>query len=163
MPAVGFDGRILLETPSTLALSPDGHGGSFRALQRSGALDLMAAEGVEALSYFQVDNPLVRCVDPAFLGWHFLRGSEMSSKMVPKAYADEKVGHFCLQGGRLVVVEYSDLPVARQRETLPDGSLRFTAGSIAIQGVAPLTHNGFKVNLMKNLVKRSLRDEPMNA
>ena len=37
------------------------------------------------------------------------------------------------------------------------------ASNIAIQGVAPLTHNGFKVNLMKNLVKRSLRDEPMNA
>lgn len=132
MPAVDFDGRILLETPATLALSPDGHGGSLRALQRSGALDLMAAEGVEALSYFQVDNPLVRCVDPAFLGWHFLRGAEMSSKMVPKAYPEEKVGHFCMQDGRLVVVEYSDLPAARQRETLPDGSLRFTAGSIAI-------------------------------
>ena len=37
------------------------------------------------------------------------------------------------------------------------------AGNVAIQGVAPLTHNGFKVNLMKNLVKRSIRDEPMNA
>ena len=37
------------------------------------------------------------------------------------------------------------------------------AGNVAIQGVAPLTHNGFKVNLMKNLVKRSLRDEPMNG
>ena len=37
------------------------------------------------------------------------------------------------------------------------------AGNVSIQGVAPLTHNGFKVNLMKNLVKRSIRDEPMNA
>lgn len=37
------------------------------------------------------------------------------------------------------------------------------AGTIATQGTAPLTHNGFKVNLMKNLVKRSIRDEPMTA
>jgi len=37
------------------------------------------------------------------------------------------------------------------------------AGDAAIQGVAPLTHNGFKVNLMRNLVKRSIRDEPMTA
>ena len=36
------------------------------------------------------------------------------------------------------------------------------AGDVSIQGVAPLTHNGFKVNLMRNLVKRSIRDEPMN-
>ena len=37
------------------------------------------------------------------------------------------------------------------------------AGTIATQGTAPLTHNGFKVNLLKNLVRRSLRDEPMTA
>lgn len=132
MPAVGYDGKILLETRGSLALSPDGHGGSLRALHRSGALDLMKAEGVDTLSYFQVDNPLVRCVDPAFIGFHLLGGSEMSSKMVPKAYPEEKVGHFCLQDGRIVVVEYSDMPLAMQREKNADGSLRYGAGSIAI-------------------------------
>ena len=132
MPAVDFSGKIMLEGPGAIALSPDGHGGSLRALDRSGALDLMEREGVDTLSYFQVDNPLVRCVDPAFIGWHLLRGSQMSSKMVTKAYPEEKLGHFCVQGGRLVVVEYSDLPMAMQRETEPDGRLRYGAGSIAI-------------------------------
>lgn len=132
MPAVNFEGKILLETKGSIALSPDGHGGSLRALHRSGALELMAREGIDTLSYFQVDNPLVRCIDPAFLGFHLLAGSEMSSKMVPKAYPEEKVGHFCVQDGKLVVVEYSDMPPAMQRETNADGSLRFVAGSIAI-------------------------------
>lgn len=132
MPAVGYDGKILLETKGSLALSPDGHGGSLRALHRSGALDLMQSEGVDTLSYFQVDNPLVRCVDPAFIGFHLGAGAEMSSKMVPKAYPEEKVGHFCLQDGRIVVVEYSDMPLCMQRETNADGSLRYGAGSIAI-------------------------------
>jgi len=132
MPAVGFDGRILLESPGSIALSPDGHGGSLRALDRSGALDLMEREGIDTLSYFQVDNPLVRAVDPAFLGWHLGRRSEMSSKMVPKAYPEEKLGHFCRQDGRLVVIEYSDLPMAMQRETDAGGRLRYLAGSIAI-------------------------------
>ena len=132
MPAVGFDGKILLETKSSLALSPDGHGGSLRSLHRSGALDLMKAEGVDTLSYFQVDNPLVRCVDAAFIGFHLGAGSEMSSKMVPKAYAEEKVGHFCVQNGKVVVVEYSDMPMEMQRETNADGTLRYSAGSIAI-------------------------------
>jgi UDP-N-acetylglucosamine/UDP-N-acetylgalactosamine diphosphorylase len=132
MPAVNFGGKILLETKSSLALSPDGHGGALRALQRSGALDLMQREGVDTLSYFQVDNPLVRCIDPAFLGWHHLRGSEMSSKMVAKAYAEEKVGVFCAQAGRLTVVEYSDLPLALQHEKDAAGKLRYVAGSIAI-------------------------------
>jgi UDP-N-acetylglucosamine/UDP-N-acetylgalactosamine diphosphorylase len=132
MPAVDFAGRILLETPCSIALSPDGHGGSLRALERSGSLDLMQREGIDTLSYFQVDNPLVRCIDPAFLGWHLLRESEMSSKMVTKAYAEEKVGVFCVQNGRLVVVEYSDLPMSMQQETEADGQLRYAAGSIAI-------------------------------
>jgi UDP-N-acetylglucosamine/UDP-N-acetylgalactosamine diphosphorylase len=132
MPAVDFNGKILLETRSSIALSPDGHGGSLRALERSGSLDLMKSEGVDTLSYFQVDNPIVRCVDPAFIGFHALGKSDMSSKAVPKAYPEEKVGHFCMQDGRLVVIEYSDMPMAMQRETNPDGSLRFSPGNIAI-------------------------------
>jgi UDP-N-acetylglucosamine/UDP-N-acetylgalactosamine diphosphorylase len=132
MPAVSFDGKILLETRSTLALSPDGHGGSLRALQRSGALDLMTREGIDTISYFQVDNPLVRCIDAAFIGFHLLAGAGMSSKMVPKAFPEEKVGHFCRQHGKVVVIEYSDMPLAMQRETEACGALRYGAGSIAI-------------------------------
>jgi UDP-N-acetylglucosamine/UDP-N-acetylgalactosamine diphosphorylase len=132
MPAVDFSGRIMLESKSSIAMSPDGHGGSLRALHRSGKLDLMQSEGIDILSYFQVDNPLVRCIDPTFLGWHLHRNSEMSSKMVPKAYPEERVGHFCEQEGKLVVVEYSDLPMAMQRETGASGRLRYLAGSIAI-------------------------------
>jgi UDP-N-acetylglucosamine/UDP-N-acetylgalactosamine diphosphorylase len=136
MPAVDFAGRILLEAPGAIALSPDGHGGALRALERSGALDLMAGEGIDTLSYFQVDNPLVRCIDPAFLGWHLERGSEMSSKAVPKAYPEEKLGHFCLRRGQLVVIEYSDLPASLQRETDPaTGALRYRGGSIAIHAL----------------------------
>jgi len=135
MPAVDFNGKILLESKGTIAMSPDGHGGSLRALERSGALDLMKRENIDTLSYFQVDNPLIRIIDPAFIGFHVMRGSEMSSKMVPKAYAEEKVGHFCIQNGRLVVVEYSDLPAALQRETDATGKLRYLAGSIAIHAL----------------------------
>src|SRR5581483_10952726 len=46
MPAVDFNGKILLEAPARIAMSPDGHGGSLRALERSGALDLLKSEGV---------------------------------------------------------------------------------------------------------------------
>jgi len=133
MPAVDFTGRLLLEAPGHLALSPDGHGGALRALVRSGAVETMRREGVDLLSYFQVDNPLVRCVDAAFLGFHLEAGSEMSSKMAPKRGPGEKVGNFCLDAaGRLVVIEYSDLPRALSEERLPGGELRFRAGSIAI-------------------------------
>ncbi len=132
MPAVDLDGKILLETKSSIAMSPDGHGGSLRALDRSGALELMRREGIDVLSYFQVDNPLVRVIDPTFVGFHVRAGAELSSKMIPKAYPEEKVGHFCVQRGKSLVVEYSDLPMERQREVDAAGRLRFIAGSVAI-------------------------------
>jgi UDP-N-acetylglucosamine/UDP-N-acetylgalactosamine diphosphorylase len=135
MPAFSMDGKMLLEEKDSLALSPDGHGGSLRALDRSGALADMENRGIEHLSYFQVDNPLVHCIDPLFLGLHDLTGSEMSSKTIPKANALEKVGNFVVADGVLQVIEYSDLPEELARQTNPDGSLKFNAGSIAIHAL----------------------------
>ena len=79
-----------------------------------------------------MDNPIVQCIDPAFVGFHLQGGSELSSKMVPKAYPLEKVGHFCAQDGRNLVIEYSDMPVEMQEETDSNEELRFKAGSVAI-------------------------------
>lgn len=132
MPAFDRQGKILLDQPHRLALSPDGHGGSLLALATSGMLADMAAKGVEHLSYFQVDNPLVHCLDPAFLGLHDKTGSEMSSKTLPKADDLEKVGNFAMSGGKLMVIEYSDLPEKLARMKNADGSRRFDAANIAI-------------------------------
>ena len=135
MPAFDMAGHMLLEQKDSLALSADGHGGSFRALRKSGALDDMKRRGVEHLSYFQVDNPLVHTIDPLFLGLHDLTGSEMSSKTIPKANALEKVGNFAVGDGVLQVIEYSDMPESLARQTNPDGTLKFNAGSIAIHAM----------------------------
>ncbi|HRQ88138.1 MAG TPA: UTP--glucose-1-phosphate uridylyltransferase, partial [Bacteroidia bacterium] len=132
MPAVDAAGKILMSDRGEIALSPDGHGGALRALVRSGSIRQMEADGIDTISYFQVDNPLVRCLDPTFIGFHLMHKSELSSKMVPKAYPEEKVGVFCQRGGKALVVEYSDLPDAFIQERGPDGELRFRAGSIAI-------------------------------
>jgi UDP-N-acetylglucosamine/UDP-N-acetylgalactosamine diphosphorylase len=135
MPAFAMDGEMLLGSEDSLALSPDGHGGSLRALSRSGALADMRTRGVEHLSYFQVDNPLVHCIDPLFLGLHDLTGSEMSSKTIPKAHALEKVGNFVVGDGKLQVIEYSDLPEKLALQTNADGTPRFNSGSIAIHAL----------------------------
>lgn len=136
MPAVDREGRIILESKGSIAMSPDGHGGALRALERSGALETMEAKGIEILSYFQVDNPLVQAIDPYFIGFHLKSGSSMSSKMVPKAYESEKLGHFCVQDGKMLVVEYSDMPEELCALRDSDGELSFRAGSIAIHVIS---------------------------
>ncbi len=132
LPNFSFDGRILLADKASLALSPDGHGGCIKALHRSGALADMKRRGIEYLSYWQVDNPLVRLFDPLFIGLHVLDQAEMSSKAVIKNSPREKVGNFCLIDGKVNVIEYSDLPDELADRTNPDGSLAFHLGSIAI-------------------------------
>ncbi len=134
-------GRVLLAEKDEPATNPDGHGGSLKALHASGALDDMRGRGVEHISYFQVDNPIVKVVDPVFLGLHASApdsSGEMSSKMIPKVSPDEKVGVFCSVGGRVEVIEYSDLPreLQHQRVGGPAGHLRFLAGSIAVHALS---------------------------
>ena len=135
MPAFNFDGTLLLETKDSLALSADGHGGSLRAIGKSGALADMKRRGIVHLSYFQVDNPLIQIIDPLFIGLHDLAASEMSSKTITKAGPLEKVGNFCVGDGVLQVIEYSDLPESLALQATADGTPKFNAGSIAIHAL----------------------------
>jgi len=132
LPNFSPGGKILLADKANIACSPDGHGGSLRALCESGALDDMKRRGVEFLSYWQVDNPLINIFDPLFIGLHVLDQAEMSSKALIKSGPKEKVGNFCLIDGRVTVIEYSDLPDELAEKRNPDGSLAFELGSIAI-------------------------------
>jgi len=132
LPNFGSDGKILLADKANIACSPDGHGGSLKALYESGALDDMKRRGVEFLSYWQVDNPLINIFDPLFIGLHVLDQAEMSSKALIKSGPKEKVGNFCLVDGRVTVIEYSDLPDELAEKRNPGGSLIFELGSIAI-------------------------------
>lgn len=147
MPAIGMDGRVLLSSPDSLALAPDGHGGTLLALRNSGALDEMKARGIKSISYFQVDNPLVSAVDPLFIGMHDMEESEMSCRMLIKTGPYEKLGNFCIVDGRLQIIEYSDMPQELAEKREKDGSLFFKAGSPAIHVISRsfierLTKNG---------------------
>ncbi len=132
-------GRVLLSGKGELALSPDGHGGSIRALAKSGALADMKDRGIRHISYFQVDNPLVKVVDPLFLGLHAAApdsSGEMSSKMVLKTGPTERVGNFCRINGRTAVIEYSDLDDSLAHQKDERGNYAFRAGSIAIHCIS---------------------------
>jgi UDP-N-acetylglucosamine/UDP-N-acetylgalactosamine diphosphorylase len=133
MPAVDrASGKILLAERGRVALSPDGHGGTIRALDRSGALAEMAEEGITTIFYLQVDNPLIAIGDPGFVGAHRRAGAEISSKVVRKADPAEKVGLVVLRDGRQEMIEYSDLPDELAERRSPDGGLDLWAGSMAL-------------------------------
>ncbi|MCO6046809.1 UTP--glucose-1-phosphate uridylyltransferase [Aeoliella sp. ICT_H6.2] len=133
MPAVDEKtGKLLLADKHQLFLSPDGHGGTVAALEKSGAIANMKARGIEQLFYFQVDNPIVPMCDAELIGYHLLSKSELTSIAVAKQTPQEKLGNFVMLGDRLHVIEYSDFPEDVAQELNDDGSLKFWAGSIAI-------------------------------
>ena len=135
-PALDMDtGKVLLAGKHAIALSPNGHGGSLKALYTSGAVADMLQRGITQLSYTQVDNPNVRMVDPLFLGLHELDNAEMSSKMLPKAYPKEKMGVLCIVDGRTSVIEYTNLPDELAEERDDRGQLVFQCGNTATHAI----------------------------
>lgn len=133
MPAVELaTGKLLLEKPGQLALSPNGHGGTLTALADSGLLARLKSAGIKHVFYFQVDNPLVNVCDPAFVGRHIQADAEVSSKVVFKERPEEKVGVLATVDGRCAIIEYSDMPKAMTEERAADGTLAFRAGNPAI-------------------------------
>ena len=135
MPALDRDFRLVLVARDKILLSPNGHGGTLSALLDTGMLEDMETRGVEEISYFQVDNALVPAADPAFLGFHRLAGTEMSSKAIWKRDPEEPIGAFVRAGGRLGIVEYSDLTPEQMRRKNAEGKLVYGLGNPAIHAI----------------------------
>jgi UDP-N-acetylglucosamine/UDP-N-acetylgalactosamine diphosphorylase len=133
MPALDLaTGKLLRDQPGHLFTSPNGHGGTLLALAETGLLEKLQRRGIRTIFYFQVDNPLVKVADPAFLGHHLAVRSEASSKVIAKEGPTDKLGNLVLVDGRCTIIEYSDLPEELARQTDPEGRLRFRWGSPAI-------------------------------
>ena len=130
-PGMTKDGKIILDAPGHIFMSPDGHGGLLAALKRSGALDDMKRRGIRSVFFFQVDNPLVEIADPAFVGYHVLERSEYSLKLCAKRDPFEKVGMPMLVGGRYRMVEYTEM-TKEQCLRKKGGKLYYLYGSPAI-------------------------------
>ncbi|MFN0196544.1 MAG: UTP--glucose-1-phosphate uridylyltransferase [Planctomycetaceae bacterium] len=133
MPALDAEtGEILLSSKCEISASPDGHGGMIRALKKTGTLADMQQRGLRYLYYHQVDNPTAIVCDPVFLGFHQQSESELSTKVVAKRSATEKVGLLVEVDGKTQIIEYSDMPAEHLQQTDAQGRLKFWAGNTAI-------------------------------
>ena len=131
-PGMTADGKIILDAPGHIFMSPDGHGGLLAALKRSGALADMKKRGVKSVFFFQVDNPLVEIADPAFIGHHVLNKSEYSLKLCAKREPMEKLGMPMRFGDMYRMVEYTEMTEEQCYRKDKSGKLYFLYGSPAI-------------------------------
>jgi UDP-N-acetylglucosamine pyrophosphorylase len=162
IPSISSDGKLILQNEFSLFKNPDGHGGSLTALESSGSIDDMKTRGIELISYFQVDNPLVKIIDPVFIGFHRMNNASISSKAVKKSYADEKVGVFVeFDNKKFGVIEYSDMPEEKIQLKDDSGILKFNLGSIAIhlfnRNFIEEVTSGTKISLPYHAAKKKIK------
>lgn len=132
LPAVTLNGQLVLKDNVSLYTSPNGHGGSLKALWDSGLLIKLMEAGYEELFYCQVDNPLVRIADPVFLGYHRQALSQVSTKVVRRRSIKEKVGVYVRLNGKDAIAEYSDLDERYMSALDEEGDILYWAGNTAI-------------------------------
>lgn len=127
-PSADYNGKILMESKSRISSSPNGNGGWFSSLIRSGIFDDLKSKGVEWLNVFAVDNVLQKIADPMFIGAVISSGSEAGSKVVAKTSPEERVGVMCLEDGKPSIVEYYELTDEMANQRLNDGELAYKFG-----------------------------------
>ena len=132
LPAIDEEGKLLLETPCQLALVPDGNGGVFRALERSGGLEFLKERGVKSLFLYSVDNAIVRVCDPMLIGFHLKNRRAVTCPVVRKANAAERVGIFVETDEGSCVAEYSDISEEMRNAKNVMGQLLYDGANLAI-------------------------------
>lgn len=129
-PCCDYNGKVFLERKDKVAVSPNGNGGWFQSMMKSGILDKAKKAGVEWFNAFAVDNVCQRICDPAFIGATIMENRTVGAKVVRKADPYEKVGAICLENGRPSIVEYYELTDEMANETDERGERVYNFGVI---------------------------------
>lgn len=130
VPAVDFEGNLLVEAEDSLAMSPNGNGGWFKSLLKAGLDKDILEKGIEWLNVFAVDNVLQQIADPVFVGATMQSGCVSGAKVVRKCDPYEKVGAMCLENGKPSIVEYYELTPEMAEARGEDGALLYGFGVI---------------------------------
>lgn len=148
VPAVDFDGNVLMEAEDSLAMSPNGNGGWFKSLVKAGLDKDIKDKGIEWLNVFAVDNVLQQIADPVFVGATIESGCVSGAKVVRKVDPYERVGALCLEDGKPSIIEYYELTAEMAEATNENGSLLY--------GFGVILNYLFKVDKLFEIEKKNL-------
>ncbi|MFC6118135.1 UTP--glucose-1-phosphate uridylyltransferase [Macrococcoides bohemicum] len=107
--ALSESGELLLNKEQSLLTTPNGNGGIFEALHSSGVNKDLKDKGVEYLYINNIDNVLVKVLDPMLCGLAVDSQSDVTTKTIA-AKDNESVGRVIEVEGVKQVMEYTELP-----------------------------------------------------
>ncbi len=130
LPTVDTNGKLMLSDKGTVSTAPNGNGGWYASMEKTGMLKILRDIHVKWLNVFAVDNVLQRIADPCFIGAVIDSGMVSGAKVVAKADPDEKVGVLCLEDGKPSIVEYYEMTEEMRTRREPNGLLSYNYGVI---------------------------------
>eukprot|EP00550_Attheya_septentrionalis_P000676 CAMPEP_0198287476 /NCGR_PEP_ID=MMETSP1449-20131203/6275_1 /TAXON_ID=420275 /ORGANISM="Attheya septentrionalis, Strain CCMP2084" /LENGTH=502 /DNA_ID=CAMNT_0043985435 /DNA_START=83 /DNA_END=1591 /DNA_ORIENTATION=+ len=152
LPCVTEEGKLIMDTKHSIAMAPDGNGGIYPSLEKSGMLHDMERRGIEYMHVFSIDNALVKPADPLFVGYCISQGADCGNKVLWKSGPHEKVGVIAQskETGKPCIVEYSDLDTGMAEQLDDSGRLAFGAGNIC--------NHFYTVDFIRNVVLTQMDD-----
>ena len=143
LPMLHEDGRIILESKSTIRLAADGHGGILGAMHKNNIIKDLENKGIKWIFIGGIDNVLLKMVDPLFMGITIHKGVKLAGKSIVKANPEEKVGVFCKRNGKPSVVEYTEITSEMAYESDAAGELLY--------GESHILCNMFSIEALKQI------------
>jgi UDP-N-acetylglucosamine/UDP-N-acetylgalactosamine diphosphorylase len=133
LPLLDMAGNPIFKDDGSALTGPDGNGGVFRALVKSGILQQWEQQGVEACSIILVDNPLFDPFCPAMFTPLFA-GADCTAAAVERTDPQEHVGLFVQQNDQTTVIEYTEIDPTLASQKDPSGRLVFRWANMSCFG-----------------------------
>lgn len=147
-PLLDTNGKLLIDETGTVKEASDGNGSIYESLKRDGALEDMKKRGIQWVFVGGVDNILLRIVDPIMVGLTVLENNFISSKSVVKRNPSERVGVFCKNNGKPIVIEYTELPEEMANQYDENGEL--------VYGEVNILSHLFNIQAIEELADKQL-------
>ena len=148
LPLITVDKKLLIGKDKLIKEAADGNGGIFSSMYKKQILADMEKRNIKWTFISSIDNVLLNIADTTLIGLAVDRKVEIATKSLIRNSPEEKVGAICKSGGKIKVIEYSEMSDEMKNKRNADGELTF--------GESHIMCNLFSINALKLLSKKQL-------